>query len=72
MMKTGWLWALGVLLIAGYVVPYTVLAGVERWSGPFLFWLVFGVLVWAILSLVVLRWRVGPTASPIDEHGDQP
>lgn len=57
-MKSTWLWILGALLLAGYAVPYTLLAGVGRWSGPFLFWLVFGLAVWALLSLVVLRWRV--------------
>ena len=58
MKKSTWLWGLGALLLAGYVMPYTLLAGVGRWSGAFLFWLLFGVVVWAVLSLVVLRWRV--------------
>jgi hypothetical protein len=58
MKKNAWLWVLAALLLAGYVVPYTLLAGVERWSGAFLFWLFFGVVAWAVLSLAVLRWRV--------------
>lgn len=58
MIRRLWLWALGVLLLAGFAVPYTILVGDGRWGGPFLFWLVFGVLVWILLSAVVLSWRV--------------
>ncbi len=74
MKRTGWLWVLGALLLAGYVVPYTLLAGVGRWHGAFLFWLVFGVLVWGLLSLVVGRWRVSAVTfhPPGGDRGEQP
>ena len=60
MKRTYWLWILGALLLAGYALPYTVLAGQASWSGAFLFWLLFGIAVWALLTFTVMRWRVGP------------
>lgn len=74
MKRATWLWLLGALLLAGYAVPYTLLTGVGRWSGAFLFWLLFGVLVWAILSGAVMRWRVdgGDAGEPADQHEARP
>lgn len=71
MKRAIWLWVLGALLIAGYAVPYTLLAGVGHWSGAFLFWLVFGTLVWATLSVAVMRWRVDAQDAddPNKQHG---
>jgi hypothetical protein len=73
MKRAIWLWVLGALLVAGYAVPYTLLAGVGRWSGAFLFWLLFGVLVWAILSVTVMRWRIHAKDAdgPADQHEAQ-
>ena len=53
-----WIWLLAALLLVGYAVPYTLLAGVEAWTGSLLFWTLFGVAVWAILIAAVSRWRV--------------
>lgn len=53
-----WIWALAVLLAAGYALPYTLFAGVEAWTGSLLFWIVFGVAVWAVLVAAVSRWDV--------------
>jgi hypothetical protein len=56
-----WIVAIILLLVAGYAVPYLLLAGVEDWSGAFLFWTVFGLLVWLILVGRVSRWNVEAT-----------
>ncbi|HEY0918993.1 hypothetical protein [Devosia sp.] len=69
MKRTGWLWGLGALLLAAYVVPYTLLAGIGRWHGAFLFWLAFGILVWGLLSLVVWRWNVSAVPPDSGEAG---
>lgn len=63
-----WIWLLAVLLVAGYALPYTLLAGVEAWQGGLLFWTLFGVAVWAILVAAVARWNVGNTP---DESGGE-
>lgn len=59
MRPTWWTWALVALLVAGYAIPYTALAGIERWSAAFLFWMLFGVAVWPLLVIAVSRWNVG-------------
>lgn len=56
-----WIWAIVILLVAAYAVPYALLATVERWSGAFLFWLLFGAVVWTVLIAAVSRWRSGGT-----------
>ena len=53
-----WIWSLAALIALGFIVPYGVLADSEVWSGPFLFWLIFGLLVYVILVRAVSRWRV--------------
>ena len=58
MKSTLWIWGLGVLIGLGFIVPYTLLADSQSWSGPFLFWVIFGVLVYVILVRAISRWRV--------------
>lgn len=53
-----WIWLLALLLVAGYAVPYTLLAGIESWQGSLLFWTLFGLAVWAVLVAAVARWNV--------------
>lgn len=53
-----WIWGLGALIALGFLVPYAVLSDSQGWSGPFLFWLIFGLLVYVILVRAVSRWRV--------------
>jgi hypothetical protein len=57
-----WTIAVVALLVLGYALPYTLFAGVERWSGAFAFWLAFGAVVWVILVVTVSHWR--PEAAP--------
>lgn len=54
------IWTAGILalLVLGYALPYTLLSGVERWHGAFLFWILFGAAVWLLLVFGVSRWRV--------------
>lgn len=66
--RPGWIAGLAALIVAGYAVPYLLLSGVERWSGAFLFWLVFGLAVWVILVAAVMRWR--PEASETENPGE--
>jgi hypothetical protein len=54
-----WGLALIALLVAAYAVPYLLLAGVERWTGAFLFWIVLGLAVWGLLVGRCARWTVG-------------
>lgn len=59
MERRGFTWA-GVVLalvILAYVVPYTVLSGVDAWYGAFLFWVVFGALAIAVISVITSSWR---------------
>lgn len=59
MERRGFIWA-GVVLalvVLAYVVPYTVLSGVDAWYGAFLFWTIFGVLAIAVIALITSSWR---------------
>lgn len=49
---------LAVLMIAAFVVPYTLLRGVESFLGPFLFWTLFGIAAIAAIVHVLRGWRV--------------
>jgi hypothetical protein len=44
MERRGFAWAgvVFVLVALAYVVPYTLLSGVDRWYGSFIFWMAFG------------------------------
>jgi len=64
MARTLWPWLILGLIVLGYLLPYTILSGIERWHGAFLFWVLFGIAVWLILSVAVLRWTA--TAQEID------
>lgn len=73
MRSAWWIWALIVLLGLGYALPYTALAGVERWSGGFLFWTLFGIAVWAVLVAAVSRWNTNvPPPHPNDPRRASP
>lgn len=46
-----------VLLLSAYVVPYTLLSGVDAWYGSFLFWVIFGLLAIAWMWGMTSSWR---------------
>jgi hypothetical protein len=52
-----WCWVLwfGFLLLLDYAVPYTVLSGVNKAYGAFLFWNLFALT--AIGSIFILLWK---------------
>lgn len=49
---------LALLILAAFVVPYTLLRGVPAWNGAFLFWTLFGVAAVAVILWLLGRWRV--------------
>lgn len=52
-----WAGAIFVLVILAYVVPYTLLSGVDRWYGSFFFWTVFGLVTIAVIWAMTRGWR---------------
>jgi hypothetical protein len=52
-----WCGLMAVLVGLAYVVPYTVLSGVDAWYGAFLFWTLFAVAAIAGILLVAAGWR---------------
>lgn len=53
----GGLWLLAALVLAAFVVPYTLLRDVPLWQGPFLFWSGFGVAAIAVILRLLSGWR---------------
>ena len=47
-----------VLVIAAFVVPYTLLRDIESFLGPFVFWTLFGMAAIAAIVHVLRGWRV--------------
>lgn len=59
MEREGMVWA-GVMLAlvaSAFVVPYTLLSGVDAWYGSFLFWTIFALISIGVNALIVRRWR---------------
>lgn len=46
-----------VLVLLAYVVPYTVLSGMDAWYGSFLFWTVFGLAAILVNAAITRSWR---------------
>ena len=59
MERRGIFWAGVMMALVGlaYLVPYTVLSGVDAWYGGFLFWTVFGLLAIAVIAAITRSWR---------------
>jgi cyanate permease len=59
MERRGIFWAVSmlVLVVLAYVVPYTLLSGVDAWYGSFLFWTLFGAVAIAANVLITASWR---------------
>ena len=45
------------LVVLGYLVPYTVLSGVDAWYGSFLFWAMFGIAAILVNVAITSSWR---------------
>ncbi|MDR6225954.1 hypothetical protein [Desmospora profundinema] len=45
------------LIVAAFVVPYTLLANVYRWTGSFLFWILFVLAAIGVNIWIAARWR---------------
>lgn len=58
MKRRHWIWGVWLLVLLSYLVPYTVLRGVQAWYGSFLFWSVVGLLV-VVLNVIITRDFVG-------------
>jgi hypothetical protein len=52
-----WAGVVFVLVVLAYVVPYTLLSGVDRWYGSFLFWTAFGLVAIAAIWAMTRSWR---------------
>lgn len=52
-----WAAVMAFLVLLAYVVPYTLLSGVDRWYGSFLFWTVFGLVAIAAIWAMTRSWR---------------
>lgn len=48
---------IGVLVIASFLVPFTLLRGVDAWYGSFLFWSVATAVVITISAVISGRWK---------------
>lgn len=59
MERKGIVWAGVVLFLVmlAYLVPYTLLSGVDRWYGSFLFWTAFGLAAIAAIWMMTRSWR---------------
>ena len=53
-----WLAAVAVVILAGIVVPYSVLSGGAPSLAIFLFWCVFGATVIGLIAAGVARWKI--------------
>ncbi len=52
-----WTWVFVVLVLLAYVVPFTVLSGVHKIYGAFLFWTLFAVVSIACMIVITGNWR---------------
>lgn len=55
--RAWWLVAVAVIILACYVVPYTILSEVDEWYGSFLFWTLASAVVIGINAIVSSEWR---------------
>ena len=52
-----WIGLALLLVVLAYLVPYTVLSGVDAWYGSFLFWAVFGLAAILMNAAITSSWR---------------
>lgn len=48
---------IGALVVLAVLVPFTLLSGVERVTGAFLFWVLFALVVMALIVVGTRGWR---------------
>ena len=63
------------LVLAAYVVPYTVLSDVKAWYGSFLFWVLFALAAIAVVTWLTRSWGATadePETPRADEGRDEP
>ncbi|GAA0593491.1 hypothetical protein GCM10009001_07070 [Virgibacillus siamensis] len=54
--KFSWGVLIAVLIILAYLLPYTILSGVEAWYGSFLLWGIIGILIILANIMVTKDW----------------
>ncbi|RYG72417.1 hypothetical protein EU245_10580 [Lentibacillus lipolyticus] len=54
--KVGWGVLIVFLILSAYVIPYTLLSGVDAWYGSFLLWGMIGALVIIANIMVTKDW----------------
>ncbi|NLC12114.1 MAG: hypothetical protein GX767_07680 [Firmicutes bacterium] len=52
-----WLAWFLVLVLAAFVVPYTLLSSVEKIYGAFLFWVIFAIIAIISVEAITRSWR---------------
>lgn len=55
--KAWWLVVIAALILLSYLIPYTVLSGVDAWYGSFLFWTLATAVVIGINAVVSSAWK---------------
>lgn len=52
-----WIGAVLFLVLLAFLVPYTVLSGVDAWYGSFLFWAGFGLVAILVNVAITSSWK---------------
>ena len=52
-----WLVPVPIIIVLSYLLPFTVLSGVDAWYGSFLFWTIATAVVIAINAVVSSAWE---------------
>lgn len=52
-----WLVPVALIMLLNFLVPYTLLSGVDAWYGSFLFWTLATVVVIGINAVVSSAWK---------------
>lgn len=55
--KSWWLVLIVVLILAAFIVPYTLLKNIDAWYGSFLFWTLLTAVVIGANVVVSAGWR---------------
>lgn len=51
-----WAWAIFIMMLLAYIVPYVLLSGVNAWYGSFLFWTLFAFIVIVFNIFMTTDW----------------